>query len=75
MSDLADFLHVAISHELLGGIDVLEAYAVCMLVCMHVHAHMQISHGASTKSFNYVILELHAKNQVSMTMDVLIISL
>ena len=59
----------------LGVLMFLEAYTVCMHACMHVHARMQISHGASTRCFNYVILELHAKNQVSMTMDVLIISL
>ena len=64
MSDLADFLHAAISHEFLGGFDVFRG-----LCSMHacVHARMQISHGASTRSFNYAIFKQHAENQVSMT--------
>ena len=51
----------------LGVLMFLGAYAVCMHACMHVHARMQISHGASTRSFNYAIFKQHAENQVSRT--------
>ena len=51
----------------LGVLIFSEAWEVCMHACMHVHARTQISWGSSTRSFNYAILEQHAKNKVSRT--------